>query len=200
MTENVENADNAFTKAQAKVAAVADNVEEVEVPKKVEEVPEEPAKNSNRKRISTDTISDTQWVKNPKLGEETGPLQIIEFFTQDGKWVKPKDGGEEFWSGLSRKDKITRIQQNVDDYVLETNKGNMSLSSWEQVGKLNTLIRHIKTLNATKIDAEKTAFEGSIINFKKVNEGSKNAGRNWILEVINLQIQIGDNNIIEELK
>jgi len=197
---------NEFEKAKAKVEASAPAAEDNKaIPEMEQAKTPEPTENSNKKKkIGLDDISDENWIKLPKkseIGQETEILDVESYENREGKFIKPKNGGDEFWTGMTRKNKTTRQTEYDDEYVLITKQGSINLPSWEHVGKLNSLMRHIKELNKSRSGAEQIKFFGDTqIQFKRIGGGSETAGNNWVLKCPTLNIQVGDGNIIEDLK
>ena len=192
---------NAFENAKKKMEDTSN--EDVEVQNKRPEDYEAPeevnqdAEHSNKKKtIDEDNITDTQWIKNPKEeGDETGDLTFREFFMQDGRWIKIKEGpkkGEEFWSGLTVKNKQSKQIDYVEEYIIEAEEGSINLKSWEQVSKMKAFIRYCK------INKHKST--GQTINFVRMGKGSDTAGNNWLLKIPSLGIKITEESQIEKLE
>lgn len=191
---------NPFEKAKENMENNAPAVEDVEVSQRPADYkkPEEPQEHSNKKRkvIDEDTIEDTNYLKSPgEVGEETPVYTFREFYTQEGRWIKIKDGknkGEEFWSGLKVKNKQTKQDDYVDEHNIEFEEGTLNLKSWEQVAKMKTFLRFCKN--------NKHTSKGQTLQWVRMDKGLEAKGDRWLLKVPSLNIQISEDNAITNLE
>ncbi len=165
-----------------------------ETTEKVEKKSEESNTNSGRKTIDETTINDVKWINLPsaeEIGQSTADIKIIEFFSQQGKDIVTKDG-DKFFTGL-----ISSDGEKYDEYIIEGlvdgEKSQLRLANWEVYFKVMRLVKYCKENNFT--------LQNQIINFERIAEGRKTAGKNWILHVPSLKLKIIDkDNQIEHLK
>jgi len=189
--ENVQEEvqkENPFDKAEKEVLNTA------EVEDDSNGTPTAPKVDVGEEEINVDTLDDTEWIKTPKeIGTSTPLIKIVKFSKKPGRTISPK-GMASFWSGLTRKDKATGVIENCEEYNIKgTVKGekvSYKVDSWEQVGKIMTLLRYCKRTNIM--------FVGQTVKFNRVAKGTSTAGHNFILEVPSLKMKIeGDSNEIK---
>ena len=121
------------------------------------------ASEDGREELGVDDLSGN-FVAHPKVGEESGVMSIKRFVATENVNRKDKEGNS-FSVGLRHQNGKEKA------YILETDRGDYVLGTWEEVGKYKTMCKNVGKTNGFKINIKHIADGG--LATKTVDEIAK---------------------------